>query len=126
MLVSASNFENKKLKQIRFKMNIKSVAIIIYSLAATAIVSSIYASISESFKVEAEYINGILATSGILFGFWILFLQRALESPAKEIKSKELLGTSLFLSFSVRAKSSRRIRNFHERQSRRLQQDRKR
>lgn len=51
------------------------------------------------FKVDAEYINGILTASGILFGIWAIIIERMPEEEVKKWQYKHIISKGFWFSF---------------------------
>ena len=52
--------------------------LMIFSIFAYGLYDSPFsaANADSDFKVDAEYLNGILTASGILFGIWVIVIER--------------------------------------------------
>lgn len=54
--------------------------------------------VPSDFKGEAEYVNGILAASSVIFGFWAIMIER---EPEEETKKSMYKGGLFLLSFII-------------------------
>lgn len=52
------------------------------------------------FEVEAEYINGILTASGILFGLWFVVIERKPKDGFKRWQYEHNISESFFFCFA--------------------------
>lgn len=54
------------------------------------------------FRVDAQYINGILASSSILFGFWVLIVERKNSKEKYRLfLYRELVPSAFFTAFAI-------------------------
>jgi len=51
------------------------------------------------FEVEPEYLSGMLTASAILFGFWVVLIQKEPREDIEKWQLKHLIGKSFFMSF---------------------------
>ena len=51
------------------------------------------------FRVEPEYLSGMLTASVILFGFWAVLIQKEPKEDIEKWRFKHLIGKSFFMSF---------------------------
>lgn len=54
----------------------------------------------KDFKVDVEYINGILTASSILFGFWAILIERKPEERTKKLVYENFITKAFFFSFA--------------------------
>ena len=51
------------------------------------------------YEVDPEYINGFLTASSILFGFWIVIIEKKPEEKTKKFMYENAIYVAFFLSF---------------------------
>jgi len=65
----------------------------------TAITTIGLVDLSPDFRVEPEYFSGILTASAILFGFYVVLIQKEPKEEQEKWRLKHLVGRSFILSF---------------------------
>lgn len=56
-------------------------------------------SVPPDFEVNAEYINGVLTASSILFGFWIVIIEKKPKEETKKFMYENAIYFAFFVSF---------------------------
>jgi len=73
-------------------------------LLAIIFILGVYYGLQEEFRIDVEYINGILTASSILFGFWAILIERKPKEEPNQWQSRvkkwqyKLAGTSFYAS----------------------------